>query len=313
MFAAVFDAAVTTDITCNTAIPVITKISFANYDEDSSADSLSSAKYDEGSFAAVTLKTISYESDTNDNDDSTNDEATFTLAVIYKYILTLYESPSAVITKTTAPHTLHSMQCVVNSSPSVLYDKNASAITMTTSPSSYQSPCGNIDNYCCDATVSTSVIFSLKIYDTVYNLNFDTTFDTTFAIAFNAAVTTDITCNTAVPIITKISFADYEKDSSADSLSTAVHDGIISADNNVVSSTTVTIMTTAVSVADEATSVVTKTLTVSCHSLNYFPLILPFESSRQFDRITSVLSHLDSTVASQDNTLDYNFSSTFDF
>ena len=105
--------------------------------------------------------------------------------MIYKYISTLYESPSAVIMKTTAPHTLHSMQRVINPSTSVLYDKNASAIKMTTSPSLYQSSCGNIDNYYCDATVSTSVIFSLKIYNTVYNSNFNTIFDTTFAIAFD--------------------------------------------------------------------------------------------------------------------------------
>ena len=210
--------------------------------------------------------------------------------MIYKYISTLYESPSAVIMKTTAPHTSYSMQRVINSSLSVLYDKNASAIMMTISSSSHQSSCGNIDNYYCDATVSTSVIFLLKIYDMVYNLNFDTTFDTTFAIAFDAVVTTDMTYNTAVPVITKISFADYENDSSTDSLSTAIHNGIISADNDAVSSTAVTIMTTAVSVADEATSAFTKTLTVSCHSLNYFPLILPFKSSCQFNRITLVLS-----------------------
>ena len=96
-----------------------THISFANYDEDSSADLLSSAIYDEGSFAAVTLKTVLYEWDTNDDDNSTNNEATFTLAVIYKYILTLYESPSTVIVKTTAPHTLHFMQRIINSSSSV--------------------------------------------------------------------------------------------------------------------------------------------------------------------------------------------------
>jgi len=45
---------------------------------------------------------------------------------------TLYESPSAVITKKTTPHTLHFMQLDIYSSPSVLYGKNLSAITMTT-------------------------------------------------------------------------------------------------------------------------------------------------------------------------------------
>ena len=54
----VFDAAANTDMTYNTAVPVITKISFANYDEDSSADSLSSATYDEDSSAAVKIITL---------------------------------------------------------------------------------------------------------------------------------------------------------------------------------------------------------------------------------------------------------------
>ena len=116
-----------------------------------------------------------------------------------------------------------------------------------------------------------------------------------------------------------------------------IHDGIISADNDAVSSAAVMILTTAVklmtndmntaiffavidaesvadvtntttsyalpsydidtessdvSIADEATSTVTKTPTVSCHSSNDFSLTLRFESSRQFDQITSVFPRL---------------------
>ena len=50
-----------------------------SYDIDSSFFAI----YDENSFAVVTLKIISYKSDTDNNDNSAIDEATFDIAVIY--------------------------------------------------------------------------------------------------------------------------------------------------------------------------------------------------------------------------------------
>jgi len=145
----------------------------------------------------------------------------------------------------------------------------------------------------------TTVTMTDLVYDTVYNANFNFTFDTI-----------------SVTVTTKT----YD-------MASAIHDGIISADNNAVSSAAVTIMATAVKIMKnamntavyfaaidaESSADITNTITsyvspsydidtessavsvadeatsaVSCHSSNYFSLI----SSRQFDQITSVLSTL---------------------
>ena len=55
---------VTTDMICNTAVFVITKISFANYNVDSSADSLFSAIYNEDSSAENDYSADNYSSAT---------------------------------------------------------------------------------------------------------------------------------------------------------------------------------------------------------------------------------------------------------
>ena len=69
------------------------------------------------------------------------------------------------------------------------------------------------------AMLGTAVI--LKTYDTTYDLYFDTLVAIIVAVASVVAVgapSVVMTCNTAVPVITKISFANFVEDASADAV-----------------------------------------------------------------------------------------------
>ena len=236
VFATVFDAAVTTDIAYNTAVSVVTKISFTNYNEDSSSDSLSSAIYDEDSFAA--------------NDHS--------VAVTTK----TYNMPSAIHNEISS-----AVSDVISSATFAyeeIYDMMIHEFVTTSSTVSV-------------ADRAAFSIVMMKSYNQ-YNLYYDTTFVT----AFISAVT--IMTNTIKMMTngmnTEVYFAIVDEKSSADITNTTTLYLSPSYDIDVDTESF------AVSVVDEAMSAVTKTPTVSCHSSNYF---------------------------SQNNTLDYNFSTSFDF
>ena len=82
------------------------------------------------------------------------------------------------------------------------------------------------------------------------------------------------------PSVVMVKIIPYESNTDGRTLVVTTSPYVSIADK--ATSTAVTIMTTSVSVGNKATSAVTKTLTGACHSSNYFPLILPFESSCQF-------------------------------
>jgi len=316
------------DVTISDIATMTTTIDFpssAIYDEDSSVDSSSSAIYDGDSSAG-------------------NDSPTAVMVEPYDMNTTLY---LAVIDAESSADDKDSSIC----------DEDSSAVTMmtTTVPVTYEATSSVVrtttSNELPSAGNDFPIAVTLKTYDTAYDLYFDTVVAIVVAVAPAVAVgapSVVMTCTTAVPVITKIYFANFDEDSSADSsssanydedssagndspaiimtttalyeLPSAIHDGIISTDNDAVSSAAITMMTnnmdtavylavidaesstditntitlyespsydidtesSAVSIADEATT------TDSCHSSNYFSLI----SSRQFDQITSVLSTL---------------------
>ena len=87
----------------------------------------------------------------------------------------------------------------------------------STSQSSFHSSFNHGDIFGCDTdncydgiTVSTSVIVSLKLYDTVYNLNFDTTFYNVYDENSSVAVMMkvyDMTYNTTVSVADEATFS----------------------------------------------------------------------------------------------------------
>ena len=141
---------------------------------------------------------------------------------------------------------------------------NAISPVITEIVTSFVSPFYNIGSssyaiYDVDSSVGNdpSTTVTLRTYNIVYMLYFDTTFDTALDTIFNTAFSTTFTS----VLHTSPSY-DIDTESST------------------------------VSIANEATSTVTKTPTVSYHSLNYFFLILPFESSCQFNQVTMVFLQL---------------------
>ena len=60
------------------------------------------------------------------------------------------------------------------------------------------------------ATKATFPVGMMKSYDQ-YNVYFGTKVNTVFDPAFATTVATDMTCNTAVPVITKLLFAYYDE------------------------------------------------------------------------------------------------------
>ena len=100
--ATAFDTALDTVFdTAVTAVPVITKISFVNYEEDSLADSLSSTIYDADSPIAVTMKTYDMPSAIRDGFISAvNDEGSSAFTIVTTVIITMtkvfHELPSVI-------------------------------------------------------------------------------------------------------------------------------------------------------------------------------------------------------------------------
>jgi len=132
------------------------------------------------------------------DDGATNGEASSAVTLqsynpIYQFIISI--DPATTVRRTytvagRAPSAITMTTQVYSSSPSpsTIIPGNSSPSSYDLSnnkPSSYQSSCDNNDNYYCDTTVSTSVIVSLKIYDTIYISNYDTTFDIDLGLYFD--------------------------------------------------------------------------------------------------------------------------------
>ena len=206
-------AAVTTDMTCNTAVPVITKISFANNDEDSSANSSSSAIYSEDSSV-----------------DNTESSA------------------------------IHNLLSISNA------DSNTGAMT------------------------APAIAVMVEMYDMTYNTAVSVANKTMFATTFDTAFTSASYASPLYDIILATSFVETMTTSNElhsadnDSLTTVMMATQVCSSPTSSTSYHIDRESSGVSVAYGTTSAI-----FSCHSLNYFSLILLFGPSCQFDQITLLL------------------------